>query len=59
LHKRFKIPLKKGFLTAKNAKGAKFFKGYLQIVDVLDEIAQDSQLSLNFSWRSLRPLRFN
>jgi len=37
------IPLKKGLLTAKNAKNAKFFKVYLQIVYVLDEISQDSQ----------------
>jgi len=34
---------KKAFLTAKNAKGAKFFKVYLPIVYVLDEILQDSQ----------------
>ena len=36
-------PLKKDLLTAKNAKGAKFFKIYLQIVYVFDEISQNSQ----------------
>jgi hypothetical protein len=30
-------------MVAKNAKGAKFFKAYLQIVYVLAEISQNSQ----------------